>query len=354
MVRKIVADARYFASAEIDADRGPWSAPLTASTLYVGGGTPSTLAPGELTTLVSGLTAAFGTPEEVSCEANPETAGDEWLAAAQEAGVNRLSLGVQTLNSDLARVIGRRGVSLADLARVRDRFRGSLSADLIIGIPGQTTADVETEMRELAGLPVEHLSVYDLSVEPGTQLAARLDTRSLDDTDIDWRRLCECAGALGLARYEVSSFAVPGHESRHNLGYWRAEPFAGLGPSAVSTLPSGAGAVRFTQTTDHQAFLVAHPFHDARTETLGEDELALETVMLGMRTRAGVCRRAFRARFGLDITEACGPALAALAGDGMLVVSPDAVVPTPDGMDLHNRVMERLAAALSARGGAQS
>ncbi len=319
-------------------EAGSAAPPVEAKTLYIGGGTPSTLGPGQLARLISGVTAALGRPEEITCEANPESATAKFLAEAGEAGVTRLSIGVQSLFPRLCTVIGRRPTHVKELERIRSEWQGVLAADLIIGIPGQTTDDLMADVTQLVEMGFSHLSIYDLSVESDTPLARRVASGRvvIPEDGPDWPAVCTTLARFGFVRYEVSNFALPGHESQHNLGYWRSEPYVGLGPSAVSTLPVGDGARRLVQTTDHARFLCTHPFHDAEVEVLDGATLLTEFLMLGLRIPEGVSLRRFRSKFGGELAEFFGRCLTDLEKHGMLVLDEHALRPTARGMDMLN------------------
>ena len=334
-------------------DRTP---PVEANTLYIGGGTPSILSPGQLARLITGVTAALGRPEEITCEANPESARSAFLTEAAEAGVTRLSIGVQSLSPHLCSVIGRRPTHLKELERIRSAWQGLLSADLIIGIPGQTTEELLADVTKLGEMGFSHLSIYDLSVEPDTPLARKVAAGSIaiSEDGPDWQAVCAKLAGFGLVRYEVSSFALPGHESRHNLGYWRMEPYVGLGPSAASTLPVDGRTVRFVQTTNHADYLRSHPFRDADSEHLNSDTLITEYLMLGLRTSEGVDLARFRKLFGADLDLLLGNCIAELITRKLLVQDEHSLRPTSRGMDLLNRVLVELLNGLSARKSAKS
>ncbi len=335
LIDKIISDAKVFS------DRTP---PVEAKTLYIGGGTPSILNSGQLAWLITGVTAALGHPEEITCEANPESARAAFLAEAAGAGVTRLSIGVQSLSPHLCSIIGRRPTHLKELQRIRSAWQGLLSADLMIGIPGQTTEGLVADGTKLVEMGFSHLSIYDLSVEPDTPLARKVTAGSIaiSEDGPDWQVVCATLAEFGLVRYEVSSFAQPGHESLHNLGYWRMEPYVGLGPSAASTLPVHGRTVRFVQTTNHADYLRCHPFRDADSEYLGSDALITEYLMLGLRTSEGVSFAQFRELFGVDLDALVGNRIAELIARKLLVRDEYSLRPTSRGMDLLNRVLVEL------------
>lgn len=201
------------------------------ATLYFGGGTPSLQPVADLAALV----AAIAPTGEVTVEVNPRSLDREGLAALAAAGVDRVSLGVQSFVPRVARRLGRGhgvGESAALVEAARGLFR-SVSFDLIFGVPGQGLAELRADLDEVARLRPEHVSLYGLSIEPGTPFHRAGVTAAEDEA---WRELYDALtaglGALGYERYEVSNFARPGHRSVHNEHYWRARPWIGLGPGA--------------------------------------------------------------------------------------------------------------------------
>ena len=236
--------------------------------LYVGGGTPSLLGPERLERLL-GVFRPWLTPRaEVTVEANPEDAGagfaawaagwgGEGGAAAAGRGL-RVSLGVQSFDPALRRALGRRAQAdpAEAFALLRDAGVRALSVDLIHGIPGQTPADVEADLAAVLGLRPGHVSWYELTLAAGTPLAARLaDAAAHGGADPDeaaarYRRIVRALARAGYDWYEVSNFALPGQKARHNLAYWRARPYLGLGPGAVSTV----GGRRWTNAQDAAAW----------------------------------------------------------------------------------------------------
>lgn len=211
-------------------------------TLYIGGGTPSLMPHGVLTDLVRGLVRRIGAePVELTVEANPEDVTPGLAEAWAEAGATRVSLGVQTLDDELLCAMGRRhyaATALRAIETLGERF-GNISADLIFGLPGQTVAGFADDVRRLLDTGVRHLSAYSLMYEERAALTVLRDTgrvREVADVDSEgmFRILNRLAREAGLRRYELSNYAAPGFESRHNSLYWDGRPYLGLGPSAHS------------------------------------------------------------------------------------------------------------------------
>ena len=245
-------EARYLAALlrELEARRAS-CAGRSLATIYLGGGTPSLLRPETLARLIAALRAAFpGEPAEVTLELNPGTLECERLPGFRAAGVSRLSIGVQSFGAAVLRRLGRAHPA-ADCHRTLRAARAAgfrrVSLDLIFGAPGQNEADVLRDAEAALVHGPEHISAYALTVEPGTPLA-----RAVAEGRVRLPGDDACAGmmsalaqrleAAGLRRYELSSFARPGCEARHNRRYWRRQPVLGLGPGAHSSEPPGPGA----------------------------------------------------------------------------------------------------------------
>lgn len=332
LVDKILKDAQLLAANRLRRD--------DTSTIYIGGGTPSLLSAGHLVRLVKGIRTVAGRVTEITCEANPESAERDFVDAACEAGVGRLSLGVQTFNTDLCARIGRTAVTERIVSRIRSRWTGSLSADLIISAPEQDTEHVLRDVQVLADIGVDHLSLYDLALEPGTPLAKSYPTGI--DSSVDWHTIRERLHSCGFERYEVSNFAKAGHECRHNLGYWKSHPYLGLGPSAVSSLVIDGRHVRLTQAALLGVYLSTDPVTDSECEVLTRRDRMKEYLLLGLRTSHGISRSRYEELFGEGISAHAETAIAGLAADGLLTDDGDSIAPTQRGMDLLNSVLVTL------------
>ncbi len=301
--------------------------PLRLHSIFFGGGTPSVLPPRALAAVLAACRARFTLQGdcEITVEANPNNATPGRLAAYRAAGVNRLSLGVQALDDTLLRLLGRQHTA----ARVRQavgaaRAAGfaNLSLDLMYGLPGQSITDWARTLDEALALAPEHVSCYLLTLEDWTpmgQQVARGVLRLPDDDVVaeQYALARERLAAAGYRQYEISNWALPGSESRHNLGYWRVEPYVGVGAGAVSRL----GPVRWKQTpvvADYLAAVAGGERRVVEEERLDAASQRREALVLGLRLRAGVDAASYRARFGVEVTEVCGPALADLVAGGFL------------------------------------
>lgn len=282
------------------------------ATVFYGGGTPSLIPPRALASIFEALHASFHFEPgaEITCEANPESATPEFLAAARACGVNRLSLGAQSLDDRMLRLLGRvhdaQGVRRA-VEDARGAGFDNLGLDLIWGLPGQSPEHWLDTLRAAMRLEPEHLSCYGLGIEPGTPLAADLSAAlptlpplpeedALERMYLDGGDLLDAAG---YRQYEVSNFARAHHQCRHNSLTWTGAPYLGLGPAAVSTLtlpgPCGPRTLRWTNPEDPGQW-AASVTQAARGDEIGpppgHEELPAETLrqerlMLALRTVQG-------------------------------------------------------------------
>jgi oxygen-independent coproporphyrinogen-3 oxidase len=261
-------------------------------TLYLGGGTPSLLDPDELTRLTRAAGAAFNLAPlaEATLEANPGTIDQAWLESARALGWDRISLGVQTLDDTLLAHLGRihdGRTALQALAWARQAGFRRVSADLMVGIPGQNLERVLGDARTLVKAGASHLSVYLLDLDKACPLRAQVDTGRLrlpseDEVAEVFEALQAELPRLGLPPYEISNYGAPGEHSRHNCRYWERRPYLGLGPSAASQL----GDWRWTESGVITAWLDGRG--QAEIQRLDPAEALAEIPLLGLRMHRGV------------------------------------------------------------------
>jgi len=288
-----------------------WSGPLTS--VFFGGGTPSLLPVAGIKAILDSARACFGFSAaiEISLEANPGTVTPSYLDALRRAGVNRLSLGIQALSDEDLRRLGRvhsRQESLDAIAAARLAGFDNLSLDLIYSRPGQDLDQLRGEIAQLLALQPQHLSCYGLTVEAGTPFAQMKEagTLSLPAEDAAAAAfLCvhDELSKAGFSHYEISNFARPGYECRHNLGYWRRQPYLGLGAGAHSLRGKDWGE-RLSVPPDLNLYRqrLASGIATAESIEVCDQQLAMaETLYLGLRTAAGVSDAAFSRRFGCSI-----------------------------------------------------
>jgi len=284
------------------------------TSVFFGGGTPSLMAPETVATVLDRVAARWPlAPDiEVTLEANPTSAEAASFAAFRNAGVNRLSLGVQALDDGALRALGRahdtrEAVAALELAaRCFERF----SFDLIYARPGQSVAAWRDELARAAALAGDHLSLYQLTIEPGTAFYAPHQRGDLDLPDEDTAAALheatqEVLDAAGLPAYEISNHARPGGESRHNLTYWRGGIHAGIGPGAHGRLRSADGAWRATRAVRapgewlDRVERAGHGWEPP--EPLDATARLEERLLMGLRLTEGLSRTDIRAEFGRDL-----------------------------------------------------
>ncbi|MCB9620232.1 MAG: radical SAM family heme chaperone HemW [Sandaracinus sp.] len=287
----------------------------TLYSVFFGGGTPSLWSGEALGRVLAAIRSAFGAevPDlEITAECNPSSLDDAKAQAFAAAGVNRLSLGVQSLNDERLRYLGRlhdRKGALRALAAAR-RAVPRVSGDLMFGMPDQTADALRDEVREMLDQGLDHVSAYALTIEPGTQFGTLLRLGKLRVArEDDYAAMFEVAERAfedaGLVHYEVSNYARPGQEARHNLHYWRGEAYLGLGAAAVGMLDDAEGAARWTNRKDAERYMAS--IGEGRldleeSERLDAQDRIREALMLGLRTSEGVDLRALEARVGLAWT----------------------------------------------------
>ena len=281
--------------------------------IFFGGGTPSLWDATELGRVreaIVGSFASIASDLEITVECNPSSLNRDKAKSLRDAGVNRLSIGIQSLNNERLRYLGRlhdrdgglRAVSEA--LEVMDR----VSADLMFGMPGQKGTDFASEVEQLLQLGLRHVSAYSLTIEPNTQFGALAKKGKLplaiDDDVAECFVLGRDAFATkGLLPYEVSNYAVPGDEARHNQHYWRGGAYVGLGAAAVGCVSDeGTRMRRYRNQPDPSLYMSnsAGSSVEESTETLDAEDRVREALMLGLRTTEGMNLDAVRAATGLD------------------------------------------------------
>ncbi len=316
-VRERIDQTRFAACLRAELE---WEAarlgPRRLGSIFFGGGTPSLMDPQTAAALIADATRLFRPAGdlEITLEANPTSVEAARLAAFRDAGVNRVSLGVQSLRDDALRGLGRQhdaAQAVAALRTARELF-GRVSFDLIYARPGQTLDDWRAELREALALAADHLSLYQLTIEPGTGYEAlhRQGRLVLPDDETGaalYDATAEEAARFGLLAYEVSNYASPGAQSRHNLAYWRYADYAGIGPGAHGrvTLDGALLATRRHRAPEIWAGRVERHGHaTTHEERLGPRERAREMLLMGLRLAEGIDAARFAARTGIALDDA--------------------------------------------------
>lgn len=304
---------------------------LPLRTLYVGGGTPTLLGEG-LVALVSGLVSLFelNPGAEVTVEANPESCTETLVAQLAEAGVTRVSVGMQSLNADVLAWLGRPHSAQDALRAARAVLDAGLelSVDLIAGVPSSSPAVWSETLAEVVALGPGHVSVYPLTVEDDTPLAAAIASGALDAPDEDGLANAmlvadKALGAAGLERYEIANYALPGHESRHNTAYWTGRPYLALGGGAHGMVPADVARALGIEDAPPHIARVRYAYSDTLvpdrtptfTEFLTAAEAAREDAMLGLRLTRGIDGRLAEAACAREaLTEVLRDGLAEFVG----------------------------------------
>src|SRR5438874_3141932 len=306
-------------------------------TVYLGGGTPSLLPAPLASRLLHFIRANFNVaPDaEVTLEANPASTDESKIAAWQEGGVNRLSLGVQGFDRRALAVLERRtdaAQATHAFGLAREMGMSNVSIDLIYAVPLQSLETWLETLRRAIELGPDHVSTYCLSFEEGTLLYRRRAEGRVPEvaTDLQWDQLdaaCAELEAAGFRRYEVSNWAHAGFESRHNQAYWRCRPVYGAGAGAHSYATDGAAAWRWWNVARPREYIAAAPSPRADGEELDPRKAAAESLMLGLRTVDGTA-----------VPPGFDGELGRLQRDGLVRRIDGRVVPTRRGLDLHNQI----------------
>ena len=321
--------------------------------VFFGGGTPSLMPPGLVEAVLTRAEALFGFEDgvEITLEANPSSVEAANFAALACAGVNRVSLGVQSLDDEALRLLGRlhsAGEALAALATAQANF-DRVSLDLIYALPGQTPGMWRPELERALGFGTEHVSLYQLTIEPGTRFATDVRRGALVPLDNDaaadlFVLTRETAAAAGLPAYEISNHARPGCESRHNLAYWRYRDYAGIGPGAHGRR-GGVATVRHRKPENFLSGV------DARGHGIGEEralplrEQAAEALMMGLRLDEGIDLAAMARRFGIAAEALIDPRKQALyENQGLVRRAGSQIAVTEAGMPLLDALLPELIA----------
>ena len=318
--RALLTELRFFADQTSD---------RLATSVFFGGGTPSLMAPDSVAAILEAARTHWRWTEEVevTLEANPNSAEAGRFHAYREAGVNRISLGVQSFDDDVLTFLERSH----DAAQARRAIEAACDAiprvsfDLIYALPGQTMAAWSAQLKEAIAFAPGHLSAYQLTIEPGTPFHEQGVATAEEDNAADQYELTgEMFSAAGLLPYEISNHARPGQECRHNLSYWRGHDYVGLGPGAHGRLTTARGTDALAQTADPNTWLeaVERSGHGTSERSLlRPEERRDELIMMGLRTAEGVNRARFRRLTGLDIEDALDrDGLARLLGTGLVAL----------------------------------
>jgi len=356
-VERVCAEIR---SARARAAESRAELPGRVDTVYFGGGTPSLLGAEQLRRIFAALRGEFEVTKdaEITIECAPGQLGDVTLDELLRLGMNRVSFGVQSFVDAEARAVGRmhtREMCLGELARMRAAGVEEINIDLIAGLPRQTSASWRESVEAAIECGVPHVSAYMLEVDEDSRLGREMlahgtrygaeSVASEDETAERYAAACEWLEAGGVMQYEISNFARKGHESRHNVKYWRREPYVGFGLDAHSMLRCGEGAVRWGNTDDLGRYEGQGSRSEAgspEVERIGAEKGFEEAMFLGLRMNQGVDLGAIRAEFGEELVQGAVAALSDVEEAGLVEREGSWVRLTARGRMVSNEVFSRL------------
>ena len=322
----------------------------TVSSVFFGGGTPTILNGRQMQRIMKAIKLHFRVAEdaEISVEANPGTVNREKLAAYKKAGVNRISFGLQSAKNEELKLLGRIHTFedfLESFWLARECGFENINVDLISAIPGQSLESWEESLRQVLKLNPEHLSAYSLIIEEGTPFETlygegtegeeKLPTEE-DERRMYWRTK-ELLEEAGYYRYEISNYAKPGKECRHNLGYWERKNYLGMGLGSSSLFDN----VRWKNTEDLEMYLKnsGEPeMIQKDREFLSVTEQMEEFVFLGLRKTRGICMREFEETFGKSLEECYGENVARMQREKLVIIEDGFLRLTEKGIDVSNYV----------------
>lgn len=305
------------------------------NTIYIGGGTPTALPMAQLSELLKSLSKNIAKGTEFTVEANPESLDEEKTRLLLDCGVNRLSIGLQSLDDRKLKKLGRIHNAAKAVEAIRRAAKlgfTDLSADLIFGVWGEDLSSWERELEEATKLPITHISCYSLTYEKGTPLFDALKNKSItpleDETvAVMYEAAIDRLGLRGFKQYEISSFAKGGHRSRHNMSYWENNPYIGLGASAVSYIDG----TRSKNVSDVAEYITraaqSRPLEES-SEKLSPARRARETAAVKIRTKDGIDFAWFRAKTGYDFLSLERKAITDLIAKDLIKYVKDGTTPT--------------------------
>jgi len=316
-------------------------------TIFIGGGTPSLFSPESIDRLLSGIRARLPLDQntEITLEANPGTVELERFRGFRAAGVNRLSIGIQSFDEEKLKALGRihgREEALRAAEAARAAGFDNFNLDLMFGLPGQTVEQALADMRTAMALRPTHLSAYQLTIEPNTLFRARPPT--LPDDDITWEMQSQLQtelAAAGYRQYEVSAYARPGYECRHNLNYWKFGDYLGIGAGAHAKVTDRTGITRLWKVKHPNEYLSAAgtPESIGGEQKLSRHDAVAEFMLNALRLVDGFPSPLFQERAGLPIS-ACEAKLTLAENQGLIEWDTQSIRPTPQGRRFLNNLLE--------------
>ena len=342
--RALITEMRY------RAEERRWSGDRV-KTIFLGGGTPSLFDPRSIAELIEATEATFGieADAEITLEANPGTVDADKLAGFRGAGVNRISFGAQSFNPAILKFLGRihTAEETREAAQAARRVGFErLNLDLIFAVPGQTLDDVDRDIEEAVALEPDHVSAYNLTFEEGTVFFAELKRGRIqqlpsDDQAAMYSMVRERLPRHGYEMYEISNYAPRGHEARHNLTYWRAESYLGIGAGAHSFARDNTGGRRWWNERAPARYIElarANGLAEAGAETVDRRTAMSEFVFLNLRLRAGFAAAEFENRFGQALHVSFDGVSQQLIADGLLIDRDGRIFLSERGVELGDSV----------------
>ena len=342
--RALISELEFRASTPAYSDQ-------SIRTIFFGGGTPSLFDPKSIGNVIDAADRIYGMERdaEITLEANPGTVDIAKLDGLRAADVNRISFGAQSFNDTTLKFLGR--IHSADETRAAARMAhragfDRLNLDLIFAVPGQTVADVLFDIESVAALEPDHISAYNLTFEEGTAFftdlkRGRIKPLANDEQAAMYQTVREEIPRRGYAMYEISNYAIPGHEARHNLTYWRGQTYLGIGAGAHSYARDGVGGRRWWNEKLPARYIDAiakHKNAEAGAESIDEATAQSEFVFLNLRLRDGFALRDFHDRFGRNFECVFGGIATPLFNDGLMTLERGRIKLTERGLEMADSV----------------
>ncbi len=319
-------------------------------TVFFGGGTPTIIKTDNVERIIDGINNLFSISEnsEITIEANPNTLTDDNLKSYKKMGINRLSIGIQSLNDEILKKIGRIHNSeeaLESIDRAKENGIENINADVMFNIPGQNVNNIEYTLSKIIERNVNHISFYSLKLEKGTPLYLMEKNNKISMPEEDDERNMYYAGRNimennNFMQYEISNFALRGYECRHNLKYWNQEEYIGFGPSAHSFLNN----IRYSNPSDLVLYcdnMWTNKTERIIQEELNKEELMFEYIMLRLRLTEGIFFSEFNNKFCSDFIEVYKKQIDYLNDNKLIALSENNMKLTKKGMDISNFVIEQ-------------
>lgn len=319
---------------------------IPVETIFFGGGTPSYLEADEFLLIYQAIAESFDLSHlsEFTVESNPKTLTEEKLKAYTSVGVNRVSIGLQTIHENERKILGRIHDSndfLEAVELVKKYGITNINADVMYGIPEQTERSFEETLKFVTSLNIPHISVYGLIIEENTPFGKMQNELSLPTEDDETRMYYNAAELLshsGYSHYEISNYAHPGFESKHNLKYWRSENYIGVGLSAASYI----NAKRFVNTADMDLYISGQYLNPESLEIIDKKSELFEFIMLSLRLREGFSLKTFKSKFGTDFLDIAKDVIDKYKKNGLIINNDERISLSDSGFYISNSIISEI------------